>query len=719
MLTTILNVALMIFGFGLLIFVHELGHFLAARWAGIRAEAFAIGMGPVAFSYRKGIGWKLGSTAPEYEKRVRDFLKSDAVHSDKAATGKELTQSQFFAIGDKLGLGETEYSIRYLPIGGFVKMLGQEDANPNAVSDDPRSYGRCPVGKRMVVVSAGVIMNLILAVILFIWSFMIGVDFEAPVIGAVASHSPASDAKAVEAEKLGITRPGIQVNDTILAINDDTVITFADVKIDTAMARADEPLTFKVQRPGVNEVLTFNIQPLRNKGEGLLGVGVAPSQSTTLISTSQKQTLEKHLAKVGLDAAGVKPGMKLVSVNNTPVSVLSEVQQFIDASHGNPIETQWRAVDKQGEPVGDPISAQLEVHPDFSYFGDPDVSVDHGLLGLPMLMKVQDFQDDSPNKDVLKVGDVIIGCADVAYPRISQLQQVMKANAGKSVSLQVLRDGQRLNLTGQVERKGVLGINLESASDTLICAKPYDLDQHPSDFVGEPSHDDPTPVAPLNLFAGTKILAVNNQPVSTWSEFRAALLNAIKPDGQSTLTISLQPPQDNAPVEQHEITLTDADVRNLHSLGWSLAVSPEVFEPHYVTLTAGGNPLRAISMGINETRKSILGAYLTLDRLVRGTVGVDQLRGPVGIIHMGATIADRGFMYLVFFMGMISVNLAVINFLPMPIVDGGLFLFLVYEKIKGKQPSLIFQNVATIIGLFIIGTVFIITFYNDVTRLFS
>jgi regulator of sigma E protease len=66
---------------------------------------------------------------------------------------------------------------------------------------------------------------------------------------------------------------------------------------------------------------------------------------------------------------------------------------------------------------------------------------------------------------------------------------------------------------------------------------------------------------------------------------------------------------------------------------------------------------------------------------------------------------------------MISVNLAVINFLPLPIVDGGLFLFLVYEKLKGRPPSIAFQNAATIAGLFLIGTAFIVTFYNDVMRL--
>ena len=146
MLDTVINLPAVILGFGALIFFHELGHFVAAKWAGVRTGAFAVGMGPVLISWRRGIGLVAGST----QDRVVELTGSPA---DKL-TDEELTQH---------GLGETEYSLRLLPLGGFVSMLGQEDGKPEAVSDDPRSYNLAPVGKRMVIISAGVVMNLILA----------------------------------------------------------------------------------------------------------------------------------------------------------------------------------------------------------------------------------------------------------------------------------------------------------------------------------------------------------------------------------------------------------------------------------------------------------------------------------------------------------------------------------------------------------------------------
>ena len=130
-----------------------------------------------------------------------------------------------------------------------------------------------------------------------------------------------------------------------------------------------------------------------------------------------------------------------------------------------------------------------------------------------------------------------------------------------------------------------------------------------------------------------------------------------------------------------------------------------------------GNPLTAVKMGMQETASFAVLTYLTIDRLFRGTVKVEHLQGPVGIVHIGSKVADRGFSYMLFFLGLISVNLAVINFLPLPIVDGGLFLYLVYEAIKGRPPSIGFQNGAAIVGLLLIATAFVVTFYNDIARI--
>ena len=122
------NLLLIVLGFSLLIAIHEMGHFLAARWAGIRVDAFAIGMGPAVLAFRRGIGWKLGSTHHEVERRL-------------GAPPEQVSMERL----REAGIGETEYGLRLLPLGGFVRMKGQEDLEAIESSADPDAYGARPI----------------------------------------------------------------------------------------------------------------------------------------------------------------------------------------------------------------------------------------------------------------------------------------------------------------------------------------------------------------------------------------------------------------------------------------------------------------------------------------------------------------------------------------------------------------------------------------------
>jgi regulator of sigma E protease len=221
----------------------------------------------------------------------------------------------------------------------------------------------------------------------------------------------------------------------------------------------------------------------------------------------------------------------------------------------------------------------------------------------------------------------------------------------------------------------------------------------------------------------TTIVSIDDRPVGDWRSLWIALrelTQAAHERGEGTaLTLTVAHPTPGEPREDLEFSLTADEVRDLHELTWHCEAPSVIFDAIYTVRSADGDPLKALLMGVQETHKLIMMTYLTIDRLLRRTVPVEQLRGPVGIFHIGVNIADRGFIYVLFFLGMISVNLAVINFLPLPIVDGGLFLFLVYEKLKGRPPSVRFQEAVTIVGLVLIATMFIVVTYNDVMRLFT
>ena len=114
-----LNILFVALGLGLVIFFHELGHFAVAKWCNVNVHRFSLGVGPILWSRKRG---------------------------------------------------ETAYALSAIPFGGYVKMLGQDDMDPSQLSseeiaEDPRSYSAKPVWMRMSIISAGVIMNLVTAVL--------------------------------------------------------------------------------------------------------------------------------------------------------------------------------------------------------------------------------------------------------------------------------------------------------------------------------------------------------------------------------------------------------------------------------------------------------------------------------------------------------------------------------------------------------------------------
>ena len=119
-------------------------------------------------------------------------------------------------------------------------------------------------------------------------------------------------------------------------------------------------------------------------------------------------------------------------------------------------------------------------------------------------------------------------------------------------------------------------------------------------------------------------------------------------------------------------------------------------------------------MGVAETHRVMMTTYATFDRLISGTVKVEHLKGPIGIARLGVMVAERGMIELLFLFGLISINLAVINFLPLPIVDGGQFLLLLVEQIRGRPVSLRIQNAVTWVGLVLIASLFLFITYNDI-----
>ncbi|MBI2343134.1 MAG: RIP metalloprotease RseP [Deltaproteobacteria bacterium] len=245
-MTLVYVVVALVLGLGLLVLVHEWGHFVMARAAGVRVETFSIGFGRTVVSRERGA---------------------------------------------------TTYKIGWLPLGGYVKMAGEDPAEP-AAANDPGAYASKPVRKRLLIVLAGPIMNILLAAVIMPVTFLIGRERPAyevvpPVIEEVR---PASSAE----------RSGILPGDRILAVEGRAVATWEDVQEQLVLSGRDATLTLTVEREGTPKTVKLRPSPW--------GLGFHPA---TFLGN---QPIVDEVTAAGPAArAGVMAGDRVVTVAGQPI----------------------------------------------------------------------------------------------------------------------------------------------------------------------------------------------------------------------------------------------------------------------------------------------------------------------------------------------------------------------------------------------------------------
>lgn len=229
MITTIIIFILIL---SLLVFVHEAGHFFTSRKFGVKADEFGLGFPPRAVGFYKDAKgqWRrlLGNKDIE-------TLEGDAVPSD------------------------TVYSLNWLPIGGFVKIKGENGADRN----EPDSFGAKKIWQRTIILAAGVIMNIVLAFVLFTTCFLIGapqsVDTGGKIqITEVIKGSPANVS-------------GILSGDVVIGADDVTFASVAEMQAYIG-PKVEGEISLKITRQ--DEPLVVNIQPEVKEGRAIIGVGL-------------------------------------------------------------------------------------------------------------------------------------------------------------------------------------------------------------------------------------------------------------------------------------------------------------------------------------------------------------------------------------------------------------------------------------------------------------
>src|SRR6266568_3385845 len=381
-LTNVLAIAALVFGFGFVVFFHELGHFLAAKWVGIKVEQFAVGFGHALFAFRKGLGFRVGSTSKEYEQRVLDRIKQSRSKELQLKEKVDYTHEEFNRAASDLGIGETEYRLNWMPLGGYVKMLGQDDLNPSAQSDDPRAYNRKSIGARMFVVSAGVIMNVILAAIFFMIVFLMGFNVPPSMVGGLQTNSPAQQA-------------GLQVGDRITMLDGDKQYDFTKLQLNTALVKPDQPISMVVERNG--KPVNLTVRPRRAAPEegDFLVIGVRPMPD--LAGFNPKEWVKNDTEKID-ESTQILPGDVITAVNDKPVQPQDYAifDRAVQSSAGKPVKLAVRNLSGQTRTVMAKVSFER-------FFGSTPMNI----AGMEPRPVIESIMENSPVSGKLKPGDVV------------------------------------------------------------------------------------------------------------------------------------------------------------------------------------------------------------------------------------------------------------------------------------------------------------------------
>jgi len=647
----ILQVAL---GLGFVIFVHELGHFLVAKACGVKCEKFFLG-------FDVG-GLKLAS----------------------------------------FKWGETEYGIGALPLGGYVKMLGQDD-NPAAAAQeahraraliesgdlpheptsdphpawDPRSYPAQSVPERMAIISAGVIMNVIFAVLMASWALGLGVKEMACALSSVRPGGAA-------------WRAGLRTGDHITAIAGRKDPIFTDLRNGVTLGDATKGVEFTIHRPGDDSTRTVTLHPDTDLGVPTVGV-------TSPFSLTLPMDLAEGLpGSAGQATPPLEGGDTIRSVDGRPVKTYAELIAALANQAYKPVRL---AVERMGQ------SVVVEVPPQQA-----------ATTGIVMSCgPIKAVQDGSPAAAAgLRPGDRITAIDGEPVGDPLTLDQRLRGKAGRKVRITCDRDGSTSDV--EVEPREVTWIEDPRWPSSPVALSAIGAAVWVDAVVA--AVEVGSPAAEAGVKPGERVVRVSFiEPGRKDPAADAGLDVSDKSPNWPYATSLLQQMRSGTNLR---VDLEAAEGGARRSVDIAPRVSDEqfvvdrglVFEPVYEIVRAGSF-LDALSRGGRKALENLSLVYRFLHKLTSNQISPRLLGGPIEIAKQAGKSASEGFSNFLLFLTMLSANLAVVNFLPIPVLDGGHMVFLLYEWIRGKPPSEGVVAVLSYIGLALILTLMIFVFGLD------
>jgi regulator of sigma E protease len=600
------SILLAVLGIGFLIFIHEFGHFVAARIAGVRVEVFSLGFGHRLW----GFFWR-----------------------------------------------GTDYRISLVPLGGYVRVAGEDPTQRTDLEPDDL-YAKSH-GARALFFSGGVLMNLLFALVAFPIVFKSGVEFTAPVVGDVVPGGAAWEA-------------GLQRGDRLLRVDGKEMYSFENFSVEVALAGHDE---IEVEYRRGDEVHKVRAKPRYSEQVGLYQLGVVRALADEPLRIESVEP-DSPAARNGL-----RDGDAVVAIDGQRLLGADAARAFNEALDG-PARELRLDVERDGG------IAPIAFTPEVVASETPRIGVraaERTVIGLrPGLRPVDQLG--------IERGDVILA---VDGQRFVGDGLEIDPDGGPNLTVRVRRGDGELQLSAPAtpaERRQV--------TDFIALGPGHGAG-------GEPDRDGvvvvPVPGSPAEaagIAAGDEFVAIAGGPIRKWDDLVAAVQ-------RSSMNIM------HCSVRREGLLQIDIRPAPTQVVDPGFDIRLDRLEHVYRVDSVGG----AVRAGFVASMDLIKQLYVTLKRLFTGDVAARNLGGIIQISRVSYHYAQTGWALFVYFLALLSINLAFVNVLPIPVLDGGHLLFLLIEKIKGSPVSAQVLNYSQILGLVFVIALMVYVTYNDILKL--
>jgi len=393
---------------GPLVFFHELGHFVAARWFGVKCERFAVGVGPAVATFER---WG------------------------------------------------TEFSVRALPLGGYVQLLGAAPEDEIDPDDQGSALTDKPVWQRMVIYLAGPVANVLLAIPL-LWIYFAGDKLhQGAEVGTVLDGTPAAAA-------------GFMPGDRIVSVGDREVRYFDDV-VDVVSRSAGEPLTFVVDRGGATQRLVATPESVAGPGGRPMGmIGLVWSRYAAIVDVAPGSAAA---------AAGMKTFDRVVSVDGRDVTAWMDVAAALGGPEGS-----RQVVVERATPTGDAFAGLfVRERLALTLAGSGEAEA-RGLRSAEATVFFVEPMSPAAAAGLLP-GDRIVEADGRPVTSVEMLSQRLLRESDRAHAVVVERGGARLTLTITPQTLEVAGEMRNLAPETFIGMFKVPYDRVPYELVAMPA----------------------------------------------------------------------------------------------------------------------------------------------------------------------------------------------------------------------------------------